>query len=109
VYAGERLVERCDPARARQLARASNVEVVRARKTGAIVRLLVTQMVGDEGDGGRGGRDPGFTYSEQLGGHAVTILKLYDEDTGRYVHWPEDARFDPRRFNPDLLPVRRGA
>lgn len=105
VYAGGRMVELCDHSRAAVLAAGKNAKVKRDRKNGAILRIYLQSAVDDGEPGGHGGNDAVLTYEETLAGHAVTVLKRHDAQTGRFVHWSERDHFSPRRFNPDLLPA----
>jgi hypothetical protein len=85
-----------------------NVTVTKARASGAIVRVSIRPMAEGHGDDAGGhGNDQALTYGEALGGQTVTVLKRYDTKSGRFVHWSERDGFNPRRFNPDLLPTPR--
>jgi hypothetical protein len=78
-----------------------NVKIVRARKTGDVVRVLLR----DTGDGpvrdAEGGSASGFTYDEPLRTGKLKMLKRYDEQTGTFVCWSASDGFNPFRFNPD--------
>ncbi len=81
------------------------MEVVRARKTGRIVRVTITPLAMDHDDPPHGGHgDLKLTYEEELAGKVITVLKRYDARTGQYVRWTDADAFDPFRFNPDRLP-----
>ena len=103
VYSGEKIIEMADPARARRLSAGKNAKVVRERKSGIIVRVILKTMVlGDEKPGPHeDSRVP--TYQEQLEPAPIPMLKLVDE-AGVFRRWSSRDAFNPRRFNPDTLP-----
>ena len=104
VFAGPRIIACCDAVSIRRFIGAPNAEVVRKRKTNEIVQVNMAShgddsMLRSTGDG------PRPTYDEHLEVHTLTVLKRYDDETGRLVHWDSDDRFNPRRFNPDHVKI----
>ena len=102
VYVDDQLVDHYDHARALSLVGARNVEMVRARKTRRIVRVNVRCLVRESGRRSRARRGGmKLTYVEAVAGHALTVLKRYDQATGCFVYWSDRDGFNPLRFNPD--------
>lgn len=108
VYGGDHLIEHCDAARARWLGQGANVELTTARKTGEILRVTIRPMSDGREHDGASENSLVLTYDEVYDGRSVTVLKRWDTETGRFVHWSDRDGFNARRFNPDLLPKPRG-
>jgi hypothetical protein len=66
--------------------RAPNVRLVRARASGAIVRVLVTAVEDVQAPTDRAS-SVRFTYRETIAGHTITTLKRFDEASGCFVPW----------------------
>ena len=109
VFAGPRIIAYCDAVSIRRFIGAPNAELVRKRKTGEIVQVNLASH-GDDSilRSPADGRSP--TYEEHLEAHTLTVLKRYDDQSGRLMRWGADDSFNPRRFNPDhVLEARQPA
>ena len=90
VYYENRIVEMATPARVKVLATAPNVQVVRARKTREIVRLIFLQVL-DEGERCPREDSRKAEYEESLQPAPIVMLKVIAPD-GSMRRWgPEDV------------------
>lgn len=108
VFAGPRIIACCDAVSIRRFIGAANAEVVRKRKTGQIVQVNLASY-GDDSKLRSTSDGASPTYDEHLDQHTMTMLKRCDTQTGRLVRWDSDDTFNPRRFNPDHVPMARRA
>jgi len=106
VFSGPRIIAYCDAVSIRAYLTARNAEIVRKRKTGEIMQINLLPY-GDDSTLCSIGDSASPTYEEQLEIHTLTVLKRYDDRSGRLVRWNEDDGFNPRRFNPDRVQVAR--
>ena len=91
----------CDQEQARKYLKAPNAKVVRARKSGLIVEVHVKSH-GDDCNRRSTGGGQSTTYEENIAEHPLVTLKIW---TGRrFREWKDKDAFNPRRFNPDLIP-----
>lgn len=98
-----------DEASLARWARASNVEVVRKKKTGTIVQINVAAVLEEPEVDSKGKPVHGIgpnsvrpVYDDVLPTGPLVTMKRLNED-GHFERWPHDEGFNPRRFNPDLL------
>ena len=104
VFAGPRIIDMCDPISVRRYIGAANAEVVRKRKTGQIVQVNLLSRGDDSAEKPtHDSNQP--TYEEHVGVHSLVMLKRVDPETGQLVRWSDRDRFNPRRFNPDMVPA----
>ena len=102
VFAGPRIIDLCDAISVRRYIGAANAEIVRKRKTGQIVQ--VNLLAHSDDSQSKSVHDSGYpTYDEHVGSHSLVMLKRVDAETGQLVRWSSRDRFNPRRFNPDLV------
>ena len=103
VFVGSRIVEMADPTRVRVLAGAPNAVLVRARKTRMVVRINLLPLADDSE--ARAPREDSRVahYEEHLEPAPMPMLKIIGAD-GSMRRWDDADFFNPRRFNPDVLP-----
>lgn len=103
VYVGSCIVDFCDPHDLERYKRAANAELefITKKKTGKVVQINLKPLADESAMKSHG--DPRPTYEEHLGNHTVTMLKRVNRKTGSLVRWHPDAKFNPKRFNPDSL------
>jgi hypothetical protein len=108
IFVGTRIIEMADLCRAAVIARAPNAEVVRAHKTGAVVRINLTAVVNDSTRPKKSAREDSrrLHYRESLEPAPIVTLKIINSD-GSVRRWDDADGFNPCRFNPDTLPVGR--
>jgi hypothetical protein len=106
VYADDLLIEFCcDQARLGHFLGSSNREIVRAHKTGRIVRINVNP-VGDDSARRSRGNNHHPTYTERpTGGKKIIVIKRHDRGTGQLLRWTKKDVFTPGRFNPDRIGI----
>lgn len=85
---------------------ARNAEIVRKHKTGEIMQINLLPY-GDDSMRHSTGDGACPFYDEHLELHTLTVLKRYDDRSGRLVRWNENDSFNPQRFNPDNVQVVR--
>jgi len=93
----------CDAISVRRYIGATNAEIVRKRKTGEIVQVNLLSHGDDSRN--KSAHDNGYpTYQEHVEAESLVMLKRVDCATGQLVRWSHRDQFNPRRFNPDLVP-----
>ena len=99
--AGE-MIDRIDLSRALSIGRAPNVSTRRRR--GAIVAVIVRAIAADDSESRARREDSRVAhYEEHLEPAPMPMLKIIGAD-GSMRRWDDADFFNPRRFNPDVLP-----
>lgn len=89
VYAGDQLIEMCDPERARVLGRAGNVSIIRRRRGGEIARVNILPL-GTKACGGAaaGGSSQPYYREELAANPQLPMLKRpIGGPADGYVRW----------------------
>src|SRR5215468_448517 len=100
VFGGPRVVDFCDEAGAQRYVHAKNAQVIRERKSGEIVRINLVSFGDDSGERSHG--QVNSVYEEHLEAGNLNVLAIAQHGTLR--RWGANDAFNPRRFNPDMVP-----
>lgn len=100
-----RVVDWCSQVSARRYLKAPNAVVIRKHKTGQVVEVHLLNFSDDTNMRSvAGSASP--TYEDSLceGEHHLVTIKVWDPYLQAYRKWNHNDSFNPKRFNPDLVP-----